>query len=426
MERNVWALKQVRRRVEEGNHGTAPPEGLRRIGLFLGVTPRMGGVFPYSRCLLDAVAALPRERYAAVAAYTDPAWEEPVAAAGLDALRIRWPRWTFGLGTLFTLSSIPVPWWRPCMPLVDPAAAAVVRARCDLWVFTTYSFVCYQMPVSSVGIVHDLMHRYERRFRVDNPPRVRYWRERVFRRMCRRTRALLADSELGRRQLVESYGADDSRIFALPFVAPPNMADAVPAGFDARYRLPGKFVFYPAQFWEHKNHARLIRAAAALRAELPDLHLVLAGGRRGAYAEVRALVNRLNLDQRVTFMGFVPDDDLVELYRRARALVFPSFYGPTNIPPLEAFAVGCPVAASRVYAMPEQIGEAGLLFDPHSVEEIAGAIRRVWTDDALCRELARRGRERAAQWGPAEFARRFAGIVDDILRQDAGRRGTGA
>ena len=101
-----------------------------------------------------------------------------------------------------------------------------------------------------------------------------------------------------------------------------------------------------------------------------------------------------------------------ELYRRARALVMPTFCGPTNIPPLEAFVVGCPVAISGIYGMPDQVGDAGLLFDPESVEEIVDCIRRLWTDDRLCAELSERGKTRADSWGPRQFNERLREIVE--------------
>ena len=89
----------------------------------------------------------------------------------------------------------------------------------------------------------------------------------------------------------------------------------------------------------------------------------------------------------------------------------PTYYGPTNIPPLEAFSVGCPVAISGIYGMPEQVGDAALLFNPDSVDEIASSIRRLWTDDKLCAELSEKGSKKAAQWGQKQFNERLRGII---------------
>jgi glycosyltransferase involved in cell wall biosynthesis len=115
------------------------------------------------------------------------------------------------------------------------------------------------------------------------------------------------------------------------------------------------------------------------------------------------------------FLGYVPDSEMSALYRRARALIMPSFFGPTNIPQLEAFVAGCPVAVSGVYGVPDQVGDAALLFDPKSVDEIADVMERLWTDDELCKTLVEKGKHRAAIWGPEQFRARFRDIVRSLV-----------
>jgi glycosyltransferase involved in cell wall biosynthesis len=105
---------------------------------------------------------------------------------------------------------------------------------------------------------------------------------------------------------------------------------------------------------------------------------------------------------------------MAPIYQRARALIMPTFFGPTNIPPLEAFSLGCPVAISKIYGMPEQVGNAALLFDPSSETEIAEIMYRLWTDDELCDTLARKGRVRATIWNRSTFQERFEEILNCI------------
>ena len=94
----------------------------------------------------------------------------------------------------------------------------------------------------------------------------------------------------------------------------------------------------------------------------------------------------------------------------------PTYFGPTNIPPLEAMALGCPVAVSNKYAMPEQVGESGLLFNPDSPEEIAECIRKIWNDDELRMKMKELGYERINKWGQKEFENKFFYILKDCLR----------
>jgi glycosyltransferase involved in cell wall biosynthesis len=267
------------------------------------------------------------------------------------------------------------------------------------------------------------MFRYEKRF----PESASRWeylnRERSCRNISRWSKGVLVDSETGKLQMAESYNMELDRIHVLPYIAPKYMRqDNTPADFDSRYQLPAKFIFYPAQFWEHKNHKGLINAVRSLKGSLPDLKLVLSGAKQNAYNSVVKAVQELNLTGDVIFLGYVPDKDMPELYRRSRALVMPTYYGPTNIPPLEAFVAGCPVAVSGIYGMPEQVGDAALLFNPDSVKEIADCIKRLWVDDKLCAQLSERGKRRAANWDQRHFNERLMDIVTEITGEDSSKK----
>jgi glycosyltransferase involved in cell wall biosynthesis len=148
---------------------------------------------------------------------------------------------------------------------------------------------------------------------------------------------------------------------------------------------------------------------------LHDIHLVLAGSKKNGYKDVLDLCRRTEVRDAVIFLGYVPDVEIPGLYRHARALVMPTYFGPTNIPPLEAFVMGCPVACSNIYGMPEQLGNAALMFSPNSTDEIAEVIEKLWTDDDLCAQLVEKGRARVATWGRPQFNARFRAIVEDIL-----------
>jgi glycosyltransferase involved in cell wall biosynthesis len=260
------------------------------------------------------------------------------------------------------------------------------------------------------------MHRYESQFPEVSSRGLYQVRERHFRRMCRYASGVLVDSEVGKQHVRESYSLSTDQIHVLPFVPPRHIRLSGPEA--PGQALPSKFVFYPAQFWMHKNHQRLIQAAARVRQNCPDFHLVLAGSKKNAYAATVAAVKALGLSDNVHFLGYVPDAQMALLYRKARALIMPTFFGPTNIPPLEAIASGCPVAVSKIYGMPQQLGDAALYFDPTCVAEMASAMEALWTDDGLCRRLISRGLRRAAEWTQEHFNARFGEILKTVLRMN--------
>lgn len=390
--------------------------GVKTIGVFLGSEPHDGGIFQYGLAMLEAAAALPRERFSVVAACASDRWVEESSAFDVEPLRLHVGGGAVLVGRAWRAAGLPMSLWRRINPWFHPLSRALRRAACDLWIFPSQDRWSYQIAVPTLGVVHDLMHRYERRFpEIGHPLEVRR-RDYHYAQTCRWAKGVLVDSAVGKTQLCESYRVDPDDVHVLPFIAPKYMhAPGPPPGFEERYRLPERFIFYPAQFWEHKNHKGLIRAVHHLRDQLPDLKLVLVGSKKNGFGSTARLVQELDLEAMVTFLGYVPEADMPELYRRARAMVMPTFCGPTNIPPLEAFATGCPVALSGVYGMPEQVGDSALLFDPNSLASMAGAIHQLWTDDRLARELAEKGRLHAQRWNQAHFNQRLREILERVL-----------
>lgn len=389
---------------------------MKRIGVLLASEPG-GGTFQYTHAVLEAVQALPQSDYTLIAALFSSDWleylREDVAIVRLDHTR-----WNRGLNKAWHLSHLPISVWRLSAARLDSNVRTLLAAKADLWVCPNQDRYSFRAPVPALGTVHDLMHRYEPRFPEVSLNGEYESREFHFRETCRWSKGVLVDSEAGKRQLVESYGISPEKVFALPYIAPSYIHDPATVTdreVARRYSLPDKYFFYPAQFFKHKNHAMLVSSIARLRRTHPDVRLVLAGAQqRNGYADVRRMVDELGVAENVSFIGYVPDAHMPALYRGARALVMPTFFGPTNIPQLEAFALGCPVATSRIYGIPEQVGDAALLFDPSSAEQIHGALLRLWTDDELCADLARRGTARSHKWGAPEFATRFREIVDAL------------
>jgi glycosyltransferase involved in cell wall biosynthesis len=175
-----------------------------------------------------------------------------------------------------------------------------------------------------------------------------------------------------------------------------------------RFDLPGRFILYPAIRYHHKNHVTLVRAFARLHVDDPTLRLVLLGGAGPADADVSAAVTELRLGAAVLRPGRVPDSDRDGLYRHASVLAFPSRYEGFGVPVLEAFVHGVPVVAARAAALPEAVGDAGLLVDPLDVDGWVDALRSILDDSALADHLRDAGRRRALEFSPAVSATALA------------------
>jgi glycosyltransferase involved in cell wall biosynthesis len=243
------------------------------------------------------------------------------------------------------------------------------------------------VPVPSVGMpsvvtLHDLQH-------IDLPSLFsraeRAYRSRAYDRAARTADAVIVVSRFVKERAVASLGLDPARVHV---VAEGVDYERFSPGDEPR----GAFLLYPARPWPHKNHERLLEAFARLRVDRPELRLVLTGAGSERLAGIPGVEAR----------GTVPPDELLSLYRQAACLVFPSLYEGFGLPPLEAMACGCPVAAANAGALPEVCGDAAVLFDPHQPEAIVNGVT-----EALARadELRKLGLEHAARFSWDDAAR---------------------
>lgn len=209
-------------------------------------------------------------------------------------------------------------------------------------------------------------------------PAERLYRRRYYEHAARTADRVVTISDFARDQIVAHLGIDPARITVAPL--------GVDVTAFTPYHGPREeFVLYPARGWAHKNHRRLVEAMTLVRRTHPDLRLVLTGG---------GLETLGPLPEWVDVRGLVPLAELRDLLRRASALVFPSLYEGFGLPPLEAMASGCPVAASDAGSLPEVCGDAAVLFDARDPEAIAAGVERALADaDAL------------SAGGPAQAAR---------------------
>jgi len=268
-----------------------------------------------------------------------------------------------------------------------------LRARLAAAEAVHYPLTIRLPPVDrpSVVTLHDLQHLdlpqlfpgSERRFRTV-----------AWHRSARGAQRVIVISDFVRARAVDGLGLEPARV------------RVVPLGIDHDELRPGTderepFLLYPARRWPHKNHERLFEAFALLRQDRPELRLVLTGG--GDFSDVPAGVHA---------RGHVPRAEVVSLLQRASALVFPSLYEGFGLPPIEAMACGCPVASSNAAALPETVGDAALLFDPHDPHAIAEAVRDVLADPQPWIE---RGLVRASAFSWDEAARATDAIYRELL-----------
>jgi glycosyltransferase involved in cell wall biosynthesis len=246
----------------------------------------------------------------------------------------------------------------------------------------------------------------------------RAWRYQVHSQLLKRAQRVICESRQVRTDIIRLFGVPEEQ--AVVMAAPPLqqfLADETQDRVEAariRLQLPEKFLFYPAQFWPHKNHMRLIEAFQEVVTEFPDLKLVLTGKKRDGYQAVMGAIKKFGLNEQVQHLGYVEQDDLQAIYTLATALVMPSLFESISIPIYEAFRVGTPVAASNILAIPEQVGDAGLLFDPNSVASIKETILRIVKDPEAARQFGRRGRDKMSTMTPERYGAQLQNLLREL------------
>jgi glycosyltransferase involved in cell wall biosynthesis len=310
-----------------------------------------------------------------------------------------------------------------------PASDALRKNAVDLLLLLSPNINAFRFRLPFVVPIFDLNHRLQPQF-----PEVSAFgetnnREHFYINTCRFATLVLVDSEMGKADVLRFYGnhIDEDRVRVLPYY-PPIEGRPLPGDYElnrvrTKYNLPPRYFFYPAQFWPHKNHALILQAIKLIADESGELVPVVFCGSYWTYTmalnfkELMALAVQLGIADRVRYLGSVPDDDMAALYTLSAGLVMPTFFGPTNIPPLEAWHFGRPVITSDIAGLREQNGDASLLIDPRSPPALAEAMKRLWQDRALCADLAVRGRKRLASYSWSSFVDNVTAVLTDACER---------
>jgi glycosyltransferase involved in cell wall biosynthesis len=199
--------------------------------------------------------------------------------------------------------------------------------------------------------------------------------------MLRKATYIITGNQTGKKEIIENYSIAPDKIHIIPFSIPSfcleNRKNYISSSISIKY----PFIFYPAQFWAHKNHVVIIEAIAWLRDKKNIIiNCYFTGHNYGNMNYVNNIIRKYKLDNQVYIIGFIPQDDLVFLYKNALAMVYPSFLGPNNLPLLEAIAFGCPLIYSNIQGHIEQMEGVGIPFDNTNFINLGENILKIYND----------------------------------------------
>lgn len=277
------------------------------------------------------------------------------------------------------------------------------RMEIDIVWFPTYHFESVDVPY--IFTVWDLQHRLQPMFPEVSKGDEWDRRELLFRNALKKASYILTGTERGMDEVSLFYQIPRERIRKLPHPTP-NLLHLEAA--DIEQLLPSNlwntYILYPAQFWPHKNHIRILQAISFLKEEKKIIiPAVFVGSDKATKSYLAEMSTKLGIDTQIHFLGFVTKHELVSLYKNAFSIVYPSLFGPENLPPLEAFLLNCPAIVSDVPGAREQYGDAALFFDPLNSKELAQQIYTLWGDPNLRRLLIEKGLHRSTMYQPKHY-----------------------
>jgi len=371
---------------------------LQKIVLVLSMTPSEGGKFQYSLNMLFDLAQAKSPRYKISVIYFDKVWEKYLTNLDLPACYVEKIESIIYrvLRKLFLKVMHSVAMIRILSKFCSKIYKVINDLQPDYVIYPGNDSFAYEFDFKSIIPIFDLMHRYEKFKEVCEHGEYKS-REFHYNYVAKYAAGVLVDSEIGYQQVLECYNIDEKKLLVYRYKPPYYVTHYQSVDINKKYKLPKHYIFYPAQFWSHKNHKIIIEALKIINNSGHDLSAVFVGEKKNAFDEVQMLIKEKEIEDNIFVLGYVNNDDLVSLYKNAIALVFPSFFGPTNIPPLEAIALDCPVLCADVYAAREQLADAAIYFNPRKTTELVDSLKLILLNPEKSNDLRKRGRIRLSE-----------------------------
>jgi glycosyltransferase involved in cell wall biosynthesis/GT2 family glycosyltransferase len=277
--------------------------------------------------------------------------------------------------------------------------------------------------VPMVHTLHDLQHLHCPEFFTEEEIEFRNAYYRKSAEFCER---VIVSFDHVKNDLVELWGVPGEKID----VCPPGIEKPKPVDqsrfpeIKNKYSLPGKYFFYPANTWPHKNHMGLMKALKLVHEKYGEkASLVCTGYQYDDYfSELKAAIDELGLQGHVHFTGYIPEDDVLLLLNNAALAVVPTLYEAGSFALMEAMAYGVPVICSNVTSLPETIGDGRFVFDPNNPEEMAGKINIMLRDEKLREENRANSASKVKEKGWDSAIRRFVDSYQRGVKGFAGKK----
>lgn len=267
-----------------------------------------------------------------------------------------------------------------------------------------YSLYAFSIASSTehfnyITTVWDLCHKDYMEFPEIGNSKIFFYRENKYIKVLSRATAIITESETGRNNIIRRYNIDSERVITIPFITT-NQVKITEKDYKEnflnvknKYNIYGDYIFYPAQFWAHKNHVYILDALIIMKEKHNiKLNAVFTGSDKGNLKYIKEYVRKIGITDQVFFIGFVEEEEMPYLYKQSIALVMPTYLGPTNLPPLEAFSLECPVCYSDLPGLRDQVKDAAFLVDLNDPESLVISLLKIINNKDLVNEKIKKGK----------------------------------
>lgn len=241
-------------------------------------------------------------------------------------------------------------------------------------------------------------------------------RENLYSKSLKKAYKIVVDSNFNKELVSNKYNLEISRVEVLKYL--PNIrVIKSDENIDVKnkYNLKNDYIFYPAQFWAHKNHIYILKAIKILRDKKNiDVDVIFSGSDKGNLSYVMKFAKAIKVDDLIHYIGFVPNEEIPSLYKQSLALVMPTYLGPTNIPPLEAFAYQTPVCYSDMPSFREQVGDAAFFMDLKNPNSLAKILDLLKNNKTLKNDKILKGEQILNNWNEEDFYKKLLKIFNEF------------
>lgn len=276
------------------------------------------------------------------------------------------------------------------------------RSKPDVFFSPTHYLPIFSPLKSTISILDISYIRYPELFRKSDLNHLTKWT----RYSVGKAKRVFTISQASKDDIIEEYGISRDRVVVtypgIKQVTSDKRQETSMKDWKEKYGIEGQYILFVGTLQPRKNISRLIEAFSRLK---NDIKLVIVGNKGWLYEEILGAPKKFNIEDRVKFLDFVPDEDLPSFYKNAVCFVLPSLYEGFGLPVLEAMKYGCPVITSNVSSLPEAGGDAALYVDPLDAEDIKKNLELIIQNSELRKELIKKGYEQVKKFSWEKTAR---------------------